>query len=205
MDPDVVRLQEKLTELRRRDRQFQMFGATTHHYLLNSCLSESTLQEAEAQYSIILPEDYRRFLLLMGDGGAGPEYGIYPLERCLQQSVHDLRLLQAPFPHVDAWNMTPEDLGLDRDKLDEEYFHEAFDEAYFKDTYVQGTLRIGTQGCGYGNLLVIAGSERGHMWCDGRSSDEGIYPLPTIKRPNERLSFFAWYELWLDQSLDPYT
>ncbi len=97
MDSDVTRLQEKLTELRHRDTQLQMFGATTHHYLLNSCLSESTLQEAEAQYSVTLPEDYRRFLLLMGDGGAGPEYGIYPLERCLQQSVHDLRLLQALF------------------------------------------------------------------------------------------------------------
>src|SRR5690242_4451474 len=98
MDSDVTRLQEKLAALRHRDTQFQVFGATTHHYLLNSCLSESILQEAEAQYGILLPEDYRRFLLLMGNGGAGPEYGIYPLERCFQQSVHDLRLLQAPFP-----------------------------------------------------------------------------------------------------------
>lgn len=199
MSPDVTRLQAKLTELRRHDTRFQLFGAATHRYALHSCLLESDVQEVEVRYSITLPEDYRRFLLFMGNGGAGPGYGMYPLDYSLQHSVRNVGLLKAPFPHSERWNMTPEDLGLDRDN---DYV--AFDKAYFNDTYAQGSLRISTEGCNIYPLLIIAGNERGHIWCDDRSSDGGIYPLSAPHHPDERLSFFGWYELWLDQSLRAY-
>src|SRR5579884_2697565 len=78
--PDVTRLHAKVAELRRQDTQFRVFGASAHHYLLNPCLSERQVQEAETHYGIALPEDYRQFLLLMGNGGAGPDYGLFPLE-----------------------------------------------------------------------------------------------------------------------------
>ena len=196
MTPDVTRLHAKLTELRHRDTQLHVFGASTHRYLLNPCLSEHQVQEAEARYGIALPEEYRRFLLFMGDGGAGPDYGIFPLEDCLKRSVDDVRFLREPFPHVQAWNLTPEDLGLDRDRD-----YGAFDEAYFNDVYVQGALRISTEGCAYYTLLVIAGTEQGHMWWDGRTTDQGIRPLLDSAHPSRRLGFFAWYEHWLDRSL----
>ena len=115
MPHDTARLYEKLTELRHRDTQFQLFGASTHRYLLNPCLPEDNLREVEAQYGITLPEDYRRFLLFMGNGGAGPGYGMYPLDYCLKHSLKDVHLLQASFPHMERWNMAPEDLGLDPD------------------------------------------------------------------------------------------
>ena len=162
-------------------------------HLRNPCLSEHLVQEAEARYGIALPEEYHRFLLLMGNGGAGPDYGVFPLEDCLEHSVDDTRLLREPFPHVQAWNMTPEELGLDPDRD-----YGAFDKAYFSDAYVQGALKISTEGCAYSTRLVIAGSERGHMWWDGRTTDQGIRPLGG-------LGFFAEYERWLGRSLGSVT
>jgi hypothetical protein len=197
MAPDIGRLQAKLAELRRHDPHFRVFGASDHRYVLNSCLSERQVRKMEARYGITLPEEYRRFLLLMGNGGAGPAYGLFSLEQSLAHSLDDVRLFREPFPHVQAWNLKPEDLGLDGDRD-----YGAFDEAYFKDGYAQGALQICHEGCGYYFLLVIVGSERGHMWFDGRASDGGIFPLSAPPdNSDERLSFLDWYERWLDQSL----
>lgn len=200
MDPDVSRLQSKLAELRRRDTQFRVFGASTHRYLLHPCLSEHQVQEAEARYGITLPEDYRRFLLFLGNGGAGPEYGIFPLENSLEHSVKDIRLLREPFPHVQAWNLTPHDVGQGGDNN-----YAAFEEAYFQETYVQGALQINEVGSGTYTLLVITGRERGYLWSNDRASDAGIGPLRGPHDRNGRLSFFAWYDRWLDRSLDKAT
>ena len=158
MVSDITRLHAKLTELRRRDTQFQVFGASTHRYLLNQCLSEHEVQDAEAQYGIALPEDYCLFLRFMGNGGAGPEYGIFPLQDSLEHSVGDVRFLREPFPHVQPWNLTAQELGLDPGRD-----YNAFDDVYFQDVYIQGALRISHEGCGRYALLVIAGREREHM------------------------------------------
>ena len=201
MAPDIARLQAKLDELRRRDPQLRVFGAPTHRYVLNPCLSEQQVREVEARYRIALPEDYRRFVRFMGNGGAGPAYGIFTLADSLAHSVDDVRLFQKPFPHTGAWNMAPEELGLDGNRG-----IAAFDEAYFNDAFAQGALRVCHEGCAYYDLLVIAGNERGHMWEDDRAADGGIFPLSAPPyNPDERLGFLDWYALWLDQSLDKAT
>lgn len=197
MVPDISQLQEKLAELRHRDPQFGVFGSSKHRYILNPCLSEEQLEEAEVRYDIALPEDYRRFLLFMGNGGAGPNYGIFRLEESLEHSVNDVHLLREPFPHVQDWNLTAEELGLDPDRD-----CGAFDQAYFKDANAQGALKISHEGCAYYAILVIAGRERGHIWWDGRAGDGGIRPQYRLRESEVRLSFIDWYELWLNTSLE---
>jgi len=49
-------------------------------------------------------------------------------------------------------------------------------------------------------MLVVTGEEKGNIWIDNRSSDQGIYPATTEGK--ERLGFLAWYIAWLDQSLN---
>ncbi len=196
MPPDIARLQTKLDELRRRDPQFKVFGASTHRYVLDPCLSKEQIREAESQYGIDIPEEYRNFLLFMGNGGAGPAYGDFPLKTALTQSVDDVHLLRLPFPHVRYWNIKPEDIGLVRDRD-----YAIFDEIYGSDAFAPGALRVSPEGDGYFDLLVVIGEERGHMWLDGRTSDGGIEPMIIPPDPDTRMSFSVWYEYWLDRSL----
>jgi hypothetical protein len=56
-----------------------VFGADSHQFLVNDPLAESVVQTFERKHKIQLPADYRSFLTTIGNGGAGPYYGIFPL------------------------------------------------------------------------------------------------------------------------------
>lgn len=56
-----------------------IFGANAHKFELAPVLTEAQVAEAEAQWNIRFPDDYRSFLLQAGAGGAGPYYGLFPL------------------------------------------------------------------------------------------------------------------------------
>ncbi|MFG3055401.1 SMI1/KNR4 family protein [Kitasatospora sp. NPDC048239] len=62
-----------------------VFGArwqgSGHRFLLDPPLTESEVAEAEEELDVSFPAAYRRFLLEVGAGGAGPHYGIFPLRR----------------------------------------------------------------------------------------------------------------------------
>jgi hypothetical protein len=72
----VDRIRRKLADLKAADPEFRSFGAYQHQYRLGPTLSEDRLQKIEAYYSIELPADYRTFLACIGNGGAGPGYGL---------------------------------------------------------------------------------------------------------------------------------
>lgn len=65
-----------LAEVARADPGRSVFGAKRHHYRLNPPCPEATVAEFERTNGITLPEDYRRFVTEVGDGGAGPYYGL---------------------------------------------------------------------------------------------------------------------------------
>lgn len=46
----------------------------------NPVLTETQVAEFEHEYGVKLPEDYREFLLRIGNGGPGPGYGLMTLE-----------------------------------------------------------------------------------------------------------------------------
>jgi len=53
---------------------------TDHQYRLNPVLDEQAILTFEKRHNVRLPEDYRAFLLHVGNGGAGPYCGVLPLE-----------------------------------------------------------------------------------------------------------------------------
>lgn len=81
---------DRLDFLRRADPGFTRFGSAKHRYLLNQPLTQSEVTAFEARYGLSLPEDYRSFLLEVGDGGAGPFYGIFLLDRSRPSARDDL-------------------------------------------------------------------------------------------------------------------
>jgi hypothetical protein len=208
---DSSEILRKLSVLRSRDAFLRLFGASSHQYELNQAASADAIAAFEHEHEVELPSDYRDFLLHCGNGGAGPYYGLFPLGmfdgagRGLEPwSEGDgfAGILSRPFPHHEAWNLPdarfkmPEDLAEDA----EDKWYETLDNEYWAPELTHGAFPICHQGCAYRNLLVVSGPERGHIWLDGRASDQGI--VPVSDRGGSRVSFSTWYTGWLDAALD---
>jgi hypothetical protein len=56
-----------------------VFGSNHHKFQLNERVAERKVASLERDLSIRLPPDYRDFIIRMGNGGAGPFYGVFPL------------------------------------------------------------------------------------------------------------------------------
>jgi hypothetical protein len=140
---------------------------------------ESELLRFEAEHHIQLPPDYRDFLRHIGNGGAGPYYGILPLRQWQEAfSDEDQLALDAPNP------LTP---GL-KPKSD----WEELCGCQYSDCY-QGAITICHQGCTYYALLIITGTQRGRV-CNIDVSGQ----VPVFAQHPD---FLSWYEGWLDDLL----
>jgi hypothetical protein len=195
----LERIKTKLAELKKADTKHEVFGSSRHRYKLNPAPTENELKGFESQYGIRLPEGYRNFLLYMGNGGAGPYYGLEELESGLYDDLDhkndkDLLNPSEEFPHREAWS-------LDLPENDDDGAYREREEVYFEKRWMNGALRICNYGCGIYINLVVKGPEHGNIWIDDRCNDGGIYPdrYPGNK---EKVDFLQWYELWLDKSLD---
>ena len=158
-----------------------IFGARHHGFVLNPPVAEEEVVAWERRYSIRLPADYRQFLTEVGNGGAGPNYGLFCLgERMDVRSLirwdeNDgiVGVLSEPFPHTEPWN----DLTK----------------------YVNGALPLSDLGCALSHWLVVSGPEAGHVWCDYRSDYRGV--LPFTAGGQDRVGFLQWYCIWLDEAV----
>lgn len=212
---DTTILLDKLARLREADREFRVFGSEQHRYRLGPCLTEMEIQQFEHPHQITLPEEYRDFLLHVGNGGAGPYYGLLPLEKSVESEESEF--LARPFPHANWWNgMTPPNWwDVPSEQREPTQFDPRQEEEYFADKHIQGTLCLAHEGCGYYRLLVVSGPERGYIWSDERAGDGGVFPIPHPSGsyrvegfylvPEEpqppRVTFWQWYLDWLDEAL----
>lgn len=153
----------------------------TRRCQLNPPLSAAEVWKFETNNQIDLPYDYREFLLQVGNGGIGPpDYGLYALGTLETQlkpyrwaEPQNLALLRDTFPFTKFWVWDDGSVS---------------DEGTAEQVY-NGSLRLGTDGCGMDWHLVVTGPDRGVPWM---ISGEGIQPV-CPKR-----SFIQWYEDWLD-------
>ncbi len=73
------RIAHKLDHLRAADGAFSVFGSDSHGYFLGPKLKERDLVAVEQRLGVRLPKEYRLFLAHLGEGGAGPFYGLFTL------------------------------------------------------------------------------------------------------------------------------
>ncbi|MEH2324993.1 MAG: SMI1/KNR4 family protein [Nostoc sp.] len=214
----VLKLKKNLTQLAILDATFEVFGSELHQYQFKPCLSNKDIQVFESRYNIKLPSEYRNFIVEIGNGGAGPGYGLSGLsgiesEDVIPEKVYpeNYEILFKAFPLTEAWN----DLDLIV-KNNTDFVTN--NNKYFDDKFIQGTLPITNYGCGIYAILVVTGEQSGKIWIDDRTNDNGIYPAslsfchafhdinPDDSYPNSNeeqpLSFYDWYEDWLNRSLD---
>lgn len=216
MDEQTERIKSKLTRLKELDSEFEQFGADKHEYNLNPSLTLNEIKQFEAQHQVNLPEEYVAFLTTIGDGGAGPFYGIHTLtdsrimyfdNSALAQ--HSYFELSKPFPYTESWNVEKELAEMD-EKIEQAYENgnEALEEQLLAEKsalvdlpqHDYGRLNISDYGCGITISLIITGEEKGNMWTDDRVNDGGIYPSAELENTG-KISFLNWYELWLDNTI----
>ncbi len=210
---DKATVLKRLTELDRRDPQRRLFGAAVHEYRLHPPVAQSEIAAFEAEHKVTLPEDYRVFLTEIGNGGAGPCYGLFRFGEHDDnadgfRSWQDGDLvgdLSAEFVHTEAWNL-PEafwehapDVGVDIPQDEEDRLYEAWDrelrEHYWNPRIMNGAIPLCHRGCGLRQWLVINGPQRGFIWNDDRADEAGISPL--LNEYGQQVTFAGWYLTWL--------
>lgn len=150
------------------------------HFELNTVATEGAIKAFEEQHQIMLPEEYRMFMLMVGNGGKQWERPFFPVGD-FGEYQNALSLIAQPFPHTATWN-------------------QAEAKGYLKSEHIQGALPFFHEGDGMYHLLIVTGDERGRVWLDARASDGGIRPLP-YEDDAPRLTFFDWFK-WYDALLD---
>ena len=201
MKEQIERIKTKIDRLKQLDKNFEVFGSEKHKYLFNSTKSEKELINFEKSNNVKLPIEYKEFLMKIGNGGAGPYYGLEPIENGLfadldYKDKSDLNDLSKPFPHTEHWNL---DFGEVSDENEDEYFEQK-DKEYYQNKWANGLLRVSNFGCGVSMNLVVNGKEYGNLWVDDRCNEQGIYPNPYIEN-RARITFLDWYENWIDSEL----
>jgi hypothetical protein len=208
MGLDAARIRESLGRLRAADSS--EFGADSHRFLLNKPLTEAVISAFETLHRVRLPEEYRAFLTEVGNGGAGPCYGVFPLGMMdsgfefapWQEEGDFVGVLSKPFPFETEWNdlsgMPSDDL-LERDEAGYWASLDEFDKYYWGNSFMNGAIPICHEGCALRIWLVVTGPQAGCLWHDGRADRAGLAPL-RLDNGNEA-TFASWYEGWLDKAL----
>ena len=187
----VKHILKLLGQAKAKDPDLARFGAYSHQYKLAVPAGEEAIQKFEEQQGIRLPEEYRDFLMLVGNGGAGPYYGLYGL-KALKEDLsdsHGVRLYRVMEEPVIYPKMSEEEWGRMADPEGRRKGEEVHPYA--------GILPIGTQGCTLMTGLMLAGPYRGQVVY----YDEDFCGPPFFAREK---GFLEWYERWLREVIAGY-
>jgi hypothetical protein len=202
---NAERIKESLAKLRAA--RTAMFGADSHHFALNDPLSEETVGTFETLHGVSLPADYRHFLTAIGNGGAGPFYGVFPLGtmddafglQSWKENDGIVCTLAEPFLLEGEWNdLTGKPSEVPLELIDPEFESkiEEFDARYWGSSIMNGAIPICHTGCALRIWLVLTGKQAGHLWYDARAEFGGIAAMTLSD--GSSLTFAAWYEEWVD-------
>jgi len=166
-------IEEKIAELQKQTQEHAEFCG------LNPCISEKEIKKFEKKIGIRFPEEYREFLLKIGNGGKQPYLGLYALEKTLGYiKEKDLPYLAEPFPFQEKYKI----------KDWEEYQSHTFDEFHLR-----GCLRICNYGCGIDFLLVLSGEAKGEIWFGDEGNSEQLFCTYSAET-GEKYNFLTFYE-----------
>jgi len=207
---DPVHIKRALLRLRSARGIREVFGANGHMFILNPTLSEAEVRTFETQHEITLPTDYRKFLLRIGNGGAGPYYGVFPLGQ--MDDMNGMRpwlendgfvgVLSEAFALTSAWNdltgMPSEDVMDDEEGEYEKQFDQ-FQNRYWRASLMNGALPICHEGCALRIWIVVTGEQAGQLWRDRRAEFMGVERV--LAADGTPATFSRWYNEWLESAI----
>lgn len=181
-------------------------------------LSGAEIAEAEAQFGVALPDEYRTFLEQVGAGGPGPALELTSLRRIdgkwgwVWDNDEDHPWLldsSGPFVETEDWadqqlatlraaGHEPTTRDEDDDYLDDyrKVFGDAGDELWHLERG-RGAIHISDNGCGTTGWLIVVGPHRGEL----RDRDCAVNPPfePYADAKGGLHTFRTWYLEWLEQ------
>jgi len=191
-----------LRKARRIDKKYEIFGVSRHHYKLNCPVNKEFVHKVEEKYQFILPKDYAQFITEVGDGGAGPEYGIYPFGKILTKGkTPRIQKRYEEYRYSLGREFLPQPLLLKEYELELLEINFEFDKQCYKqnpqiyfiyenDTDLcdtDGFLELGTNGIWWFGLITC-GKRYGQIFETDRG---GIYRFVAY-------SFTEFYQNWLN-------
>lgn len=192
----IERIKAKLFLAQQTDKNFEVFAANSHEYVVGKVVENDDILKFEKDYEVSLPECYKAFLLNVGNGGksyqksaAGPGYGIFPLGKNVAEFVNDnpenwLKQNCSLYPNMsdDFWKEL-------NNKIDEDISDEGFE--YELGKIFSGILPLGTEGCTYYYGLVLNGEYKGRVVNIDIDRRKPYFAFES--------NFLDWYERWLDE------
>jgi hypothetical protein len=162
----------KLSRLAALDRRRQVFGADYHDYELFSTLSAEELREVEDAWGARFPQELRAFYQEVGDGVAGPYYGVNPSVRVTPYRPSEPYTEVATFRALASHASDDNYVTVNRDDL-------------------TGLFGVIDEGCGHEICVVTKGPH----------ADEVIMLSIEGSLHETGLTFHRFYEQWLDREL----
>lgn len=187
IDARIKRIMEKMEKLSEKDPEFPC-GDFPPKW--NKPLKEERVVKFEEKHGIRLPEDYRRFITTVTDGGSQPFYGLYGLfnqEKGFDPGRKFMYTVKKP---------------LDLFKLSEEEYEE-LDDNYEKLTH-SGFIFLSDEGCGMYSILVVNTDDKdtyGTAWYYDLANDAGMFPL-IHPSTHKTMDFLDWLEYYADKTLE---
>ena len=163
-----------LEKARTADADLKQFGAKNHKYQWNPPAVLADVEAFEREIGVTLPEGYRDFLLQVGDGGAGPFYGLFSLKQ-----VHGWL----------GWPLEPEKPPILRPGMSEVETHEG-------ENWKRGCIPIESEGDTYFTCLMVSGPDRGRVVYIEYEGSWVFFP----REPD----FLSWYTRWLRDTANGY-
>lgn len=167
------------------DPERKVFGANAHQYALNPVLPLEAVQAYQEKYNIVLPSDYVFLITQVGNGGAGPYYGIYPLE------IDKPGRENEGVPFITSHLTRNQWIGkLMPISCENEDIEDCPDDVYeqIEAEVVRGTYPVGTQGCSYQTMAIASGAEENRIFYVDIDWNYEEMPYDT------GMTFLEWYE-----------
>ncbi|MFC4145141.1 SMI1/KNR4 family protein [Micromonospora mangrovi] len=151
-----------------------------------SALGWEKVHAFEAAQGVVLPEPYRTFVAEITDGSPSgpPHYGLVGLAELPRDWRDDpsARSLIRPFPLTSSW------LWENEPWPDEEI------DSLVEQVCNDGSIVLGTDGCGMYWHLIVTGPHRGHVW---NISGEGAVPFGAeFGHTTGEAGFAGWVRHW---------
>jgi SMI1 / KNR4 family (SUKH-1) len=185
----LIDIESNLTKLRKLDKSYEVFGSDSHKYH-STKVGESEILSFEQRIGTELPTEFRQFLLKIGYG-AGPDYGIFNLDKMIKEYEEWKSCLDERGAFDKAFELTNADANelIEKKKDDMKGFY------YKRLKTANGLLPIMTEGCTYFAYIVLNGEQKGKIW--GLDINE-FDTLPS--GVTEEFGFLTWYEAWLKKA-----